>query len=83
MAKRLKNIKKGSMYVKRSFEHLLKKKERYIKAKLTMLTCNSSTPKKAASASLQSLDEASLTPTPTSPSATAVSSSKLSSKHRY
>ena len=49
MAKRLKNIKKGLMYVKRSFEHLLKRKERYIKVKLTMLTCSSFTLKRAVS----------------------------------
>jgi len=72
MAKKLKNIKRASMSVKKSFVHLLKKKEKYIKAKLTTLTCNSSTPKKAASVNLLSLDEASLTPTPTSPSATVV-----------
>ena len=62
MAKKLKSIKKASMYVKRLFEHLLKKKEKYIKAKPTMLTCSNSTLKKAALANLQFQDEALPTP---------------------
>jgi hypothetical protein len=49
MAKRLKNMEKASMFVKRSFEHLLKRKEKYIKVKLTMLTCSSFTLKRAVS----------------------------------
>jgi hypothetical protein len=71
MAKKLKSTKKVSMYVKRLFEHLLKKKEKVIQAKLTTLTCSSSTLKKVALVNLQFLDEASPTPAPTSPWATA------------
>lgn len=59
MVKRLKNIKKVSMYVKRLFGHLHKRKERYTKVKLTMLTCNSFTLKRVVSVktSLLFLDE--------------------------
>jgi hypothetical protein len=56
MVKRLKSTKKVLMCVKKLFEHLPKRKKRYIKAKLTMLICSSFTPKRVVLVSLLSRD---------------------------